>query len=188
MQKLRPLDSHEMKVVWQDFSGYSHVLFTSKIAVRFFYAAMEHFFPNQDALAGKIIFCIGKATATAVRERGGLVQKIALQETQEGLMELLRMIDTERAYVFYPRSSLARLRLESFLIQMQIRYQVCSLYDTITNVQKPLPDLEEFEEIVFTSPSTIKAFLEIYPKIPSNKKITCLGPVTCEALARLERK
>jgi uroporphyrinogen-III synthase len=39
-----------------------------------------------------------------------------------------------------------------------------------------------FDEIVFTSPSTVAAFKEIFGALPRGKKLVAIGPITEEAL------
>jgi uroporphyrinogen-III synthase len=57
------------------------------------------------------------------------------------------------------------------------------LYETVAQRVEPVPDLRLFDEIVFTSPSTVDAFFEIFGHIPSGKKIVAIGPVTADRLA-----
>ncbi len=63
-------------------------------------------------------------------------------------------------------------------------FQDCFIYDTIVQKNQPIPDLEDIDEIVFTSPSTIKAFLDIFSAIPLDKKLVTMGPITQKALSR----
>ena len=59
---------------------------------------------------------------------------------------------------------------------------MCPIYDTRTVQPKVVPDLTKVDEIVFTSPSTVKAFLDVFSEIPQDKKLTTIGPVTEQAL------
>ena len=56
------------------------------------------------------------------------------------------------------------------------------LYDTISQVIQPKPNLDHVDEIVFTSPSTVKAFIEIFGVLPRGKKCLAIGPITEQAL------
>ena len=85
-----------------------------------------------------------------------------------------------------PRSSLSRPILVNFFQQRYILYQACDLYDTVAQALEPKPNLDEVEEIVFTSPSTVSAFLEIFGSLPKGKKLIAIGPVTEQVL--LSRK
>jgi len=65
-----------------------------------------------------------------------------------------------------------------------VRFTAIDLYRTVFQRPDPVPSLEEMEEIVFTSPSTVEAFLQIYGQIPKNIKITAIGPVTQNVLSK----
>jgi uroporphyrinogen-III synthase len=67
-------------------------------------------------------------------------------------------------------------------MQRQIRFQACDLYDTVSQEICPKPDLDQVDEIVFTSPSTVKAFVEIFGGLPRGKKCLAIGPITQQAL------
>lgn len=154
-----------------DFESYTHILFTSKNTVSIL---LDQF----KSLEGKQIIAIGKSTAAKLEEAGWKPHLIAEQESQEGVIELLKHHDLSNAYFFYPRSSLARKKLEHYLIKRDIRHQICDLYETVFQQPGPLPDLSFIQEIIFTSPSTVKAFLAAYGSIPQDKKLTCIGEIT----------
>ncbi|HNA62653.1 MAG TPA: uroporphyrinogen-III synthase [Rhabdochlamydiaceae bacterium] len=164
--------------IWDDFSEYTHILFTSKNGVSIFLAQCSK------PLTDKQLIAIGAATAARLREHQIEPHFVAEEESQEGVIELLRLQDLTDAYILYPRSSLARKKLENFFIERQIRYQVCDLYETHFQKIEPVPNLSEIKEIIFTSPTTVRGFLEIYGKLPRDKKLTCIGPVTEEELRK----
>jgi uroporphyrinogen-III synthase len=172
----RPIPPH----ILDDMDEYTHYIFTSKNAVSIFFESIGTY-----DLSKKVIIAIGPSTATRLEQKGCPATHVAEEETQEGVIALLRMIDLEDAYILLPHSALARKLLEDFLVQRGIRHQVCDLYDTFTQKNEPLPNLEEIDEIIFTSPSTVRAFVEIFSRIPDNKTLTCIGPVTQQELTRM---
>jgi uroporphyrinogen-III synthase len=51
---------------------------------------------------------------------------------------------------------------------------------------EPIPSLASIREIIFTSPSTVEGFFDIFKGEPlENKKLNCIGPVTENALAKI---
>lgn len=166
----RPIPTY----ILEDMDEFTHVIFTSKNAVSIFCEAVK--------ITNKIIVAIGKKTAEALTSRKIEVHLAPEEESQEGLIELLRPFDLDDAYILYPRSSGARGVLEDFFRKREIRYQVCDLYDTMTAPVNPGFDLHEFKEIIFTSPSTVRAFREIFGSIPADKKLTCQGKITQAAV------
>jgi uroporphyrinogen-III synthase len=161
-----PLSEHLLDQ-WEEFT---HILLTSPNAARIMTS-----YKNLD---GKKIIAIGKGTADVI----GNCFAIANPETQEGMIDLLKSINLSRSYILYPRSSKARPLLASYLNEANIRHHTCNLYETLYLKPNPIPDLAQFDEIVFTSPSTVHAFLEIYGSIPQDKHILAIGPVTDQAL------
>lgn len=174
------LDIHSMEHIWSDFLEYTHILFTSKNSVPFFLQAVSRF-SLESYVSQKKILAIGHITADHLSQAGMVPAHIACPETQEGVGSLIRQLDRD-IYLFYPRAKQARSYLETFLAQMEIRHQICHLYETVAYPHQAVPSLDEFDEIIFTSPSTIKYFIHFFSKIPKDKRITCLGPVTQEAI------
>jgi uroporphyrinogen-III synthase len=95
--------------------------------------------------------------------------------TQEGVIELLKQI--QGSFVI-PRSKCARTALTDYLRGSGKRYLAIDLYDTVCQKLEPVPHLEDFEEIVFTSPSTVEGFLQIFGALPRNKRLIAIGPIT----------
>lgn len=158
-----------------DWNEVSHLLFTSKSAV----AHWEHF-------EGKTALAIGEATAEELKKRG-VSCFLAPFATQEGMIELLKTLDLQDAYLFWPRSSKARDVLELYLQTLNVRFQIVDLYDTHYQKLEPVPSLDQVEEIIFTSPSTVDGFLQIFGSLPKNKKLTPIGPITAKKIQSAEK-
>lgn len=166
----RPID----REAFAQLVVYTHIIFTSKYSVQFFFAALKELSLE---LGNQEIIAIGESTAKYIREKG-VEPLVAPDATQEGVIELLSRKDLKQAYVFLPRSSLARDLLPNFLQGAGVRYRLCDLYDTLPQKPEPVPNLDEVEEIVFTSPSTVRAFLDIFGSLPKNKILTPIGRIT----------
>lgn len=167
---IRTIPVQELDAAAKQFlSTATHFLFTSRTAV-------QHWFKLSSIC--KESLAIGPATAAALQERGFSPQ-IAPVATQEGMVQMLHHLPTAR--FFWPRSSGARPFLANFLGP---RVQCFDLYKTVAHCTLPLPDLAQFDEIVFTSPSTVEAFIALFGALPRDKKLTPIGPVTRSALLR----
>ena len=154
--------------------AFTHVVFTSQMAVAYWHIQLKD----------KVFIAIGEATAAAVRIKGA-IPLVAFQATQEGVIEFLSGMDLREAFLFLPRSRLARSALTDYLDRSRIRHFALDLYDTVFQKPEPVPNLTEFGEIVFTSPSTVEGFLKIFGKLPRDKKLTAIGPITKSALQKL---
>ena len=162
------------QAILNDFNRFTHVILTSPNAVKIL--------QSQFSLKDKQVLAIGTGTAELLQYKP---LAIASTETQEGMIELLKQLSLEHAYILYPRSSQARPLLGEYL-KTHYRCQICDLYETINLKPDPLPNLDDFDEIVFTSPSTVRAFMALYGKMPENKKLTCIGPITERVLLEIE--
>lgn len=170
----RPKQDPAIAQAFASLQHYTHLIFTSKSAVSIF---MDYASQSPD-LDDKRLIAVGKKTAAKLASYGILHPLVAKEETAEGVVQLLSDLDLAKAHVFWPHSSLSRPIITAWLKQQQVCHCACALYDTIPNIPETIPDLNRFDEIVFTSPSTIDAFLQIYKRFPADKTLTCIGPVT----------
>lgn len=150
---------------------FTHLIFTSKTAVELF---AEHF-PHLKDLFG---IAVGKATASRMKQHGICVECIASDETAEGIVCELKTLDLKNAHVLWPHAAGSRRVISDFLKESHIQFHECILYHTEAQVPFPLPDLNRVDEIVFTSPSTVSAFLALVGQLPTNKKLSAIGPIT----------
>ena len=143
------------------------MIFTSQTAVRYWPGPWD-----------KSILAIGQATAGALQAKG-LNPLMAPEATQEGIISLIANVP---GYFLLPHSALARPTLTDYMTQKKIPFYSLTLYNTLFQKLEPVPDLDLFDEIVFTSPSTVEGFLRIYGTLPKKKKLTAIGPITERAL------
>lgn len=169
----------QIRRAFEALDAYTHLIFTSKNAVNVFFSLLEK---SVETLKQKTVIAVGQVTAAHLHMQGLAPQFVAQLETQEGIIALLEQMDLEEAYMFLPRSSLSRPVLTQYFAQREISFEACDLYDTVSQVLTPTPDLHEIDEIVFTSPSTVKGFMEIFGALPSGKKCLAIGPITQKAL------
>lgn len=167
------------------FSDYTHLLFTSKSSVTLFFEYASHFDISMESIQSKTIIVVGQKTASKLQDFGVIPQAIAEEETAEGVTKLLQEMSLEQANFFWPHSARSRSIISNWLTTNGIRHCSCIFYDTIYIKPEALPDLNSFEEIMFTSPSTVDAFIACYGRLPTNKKLSCKGPVT-EAYLRCQ--
>ena len=121
------------------------------------------------------MIAIGTATAALLKELG-FSSLVPEDETAEGVVDILKSINIKNA--LYLHSSRARDVISHYLKSNHIACFQAPLYDTVMQKIQPVPSLDSFDEIVFTSPSTVDAFLEIFKQLPHNKTLTAIGPIT----------
>lgn len=173
----RPTSCPHIQKAFQQLPLYTHIIFTSRSAIPIYLHLSKTLNPKYEHLHHQII-AVGSSTAQCAKQFNFNVQMIAKTETAEGIIEEIKKICPLKASFFWPHSSLARPILSNFFLSEKITFHECCIYDTIEQKPLPIPNIELFDEIVFTSPSTVHAFLKIFHNLPSHKKLTPIGPIT----------
>lgn len=166
-----PLVMHMMKK-WQ---SYTHILFTSRSAVRLL--AKYCVFFGCDPTQKKGI-AVGRATAGEMAHCRFCVDYVAELEQAEGVVELLTQISLREASLLWPHSALARGVLSDYFKKNKLKVEEVPIYTTLAVDSHDPPDLNMFRRIIFTSPSTVDAFIKIYGSLPCDKELAFIGPIT----------
>lgn len=166
--QIKPIPSlpQEIEAIWENVS---HILFTSPNAVHCWNQLSSVRLDIKEKIA------IGEGTAFSLRQIGQSCIQAAMA-TQEGVIETITK--TEISFLLWPHSLKSRPVLQKFLKEKKIPFYSFVLYQPVMQIPSSLLDLNEFDEIVFTSPSVVDAFFEIYKIVPKNIKLTAIGPVT----------
>lgn len=172
---IQPLaDDSGLRAAACTLDAYDYLLFTSRHAV---YALTPYVTALPQALR---VVSIGSTTTEALRQIGIIESEQVEQDNSYGVIDWFR--SRSRGRVLIPRSSLARDIIPKGL--RALGYEVT----TITAYENHLPenpqkvDLGQIDRIVFTSPSTIDNFINLYGALPIGKQLMARGPVTAHYL------
>jgi uroporphyrinogen-III synthase len=179
----RSIDNLLIQNSFQDIEEYTHVVFTSKNGVRIFFKYLDQL---NIKIGHQHFIAIGKATAQAIEQCGQTVLLTSNDEHAEGLIAAIDKLSFANSYFFWPHSAGSRQVIPNYFKLRNIRFRECVFYETQSFIPSSLPDLKKFQEIVFTSPSTVDAFIEAFGEIPWGKKITPIGPVTEAHLKKIK--
>lgn len=180
--KARPYDDFLIQEALKDFHLYSHVIFTSKTTVKILCEYLKLKNISRRLGEDKHVIAVGEITASYLREYGVESITVPKKETAEGIVEELVKIHTAKAHYFWPHSCKSRPVIQNFFDGVEATYKSCILYDTEIRIPSPIPNLSEFQEIVFTSPSTVDAFMKIFGAFPCHIKYTPIGEITAHYL------
>lgn len=170
------------------FEHFQVIIFTSQTTIKVLCALLEERQISTSVLLEKKNLAIGKATSTALVQLGVQAAGVAQKESAEGMIELLKTFNLDTLSVLYPKSAFARPLIANFLHDSHIHHLSCSIYEPQLQIAFPIPCLSLFDELVFTSPSVVDAFIKIFGPIPWEKQITSIGPVTAKYLDSLSQK
>lgn len=175
-------DQHDIINGFKDILSYSHFLFTSKSTVHAFFTQFSFFGYQLPQILSKKMICVGKQTAKVLQSYGIQQPLISPVETAEGMVDFLMSQLSEESYFFWPHAALSRPVIRDFLIAHGLKYKECVLYETFVNKDLVKIHLHDIDEIHFTSPSTVDAFIQIYGPLPKEKILKAIGPITEQKL------
>lgn len=179
-------DNQALYDALENLQKYGWIAFTSPAGVKVFYDAMKEKRIDIRSLANVHFAAIGTATRKAIEDRGILVD--LMPEVYSGA-ELGRLLAREltnammagrNARLLLPRAKIGTDEVIRPLKEANIRYTDLPIYDTAA-VEKS--DWEGYDETVdyvaFTSASTVKGFVQLYPQADCTKvKALCIGEQT----------
>ncbi|MCB1136569.1 MAG: uroporphyrinogen-III synthase [Chlamydiia bacterium] len=166
----------------RSLEDFSHVILTSRTTVELLFG---HFGVSPVQLQNATIIAVGQATARACEQHGLRVHHTAEKETAEGVIRVLKSLHLRGSYVFWPHSAQARHVILNYLLAAAIPNLCCPLYRTEPRRPEDLPDLKQYSNYIFTSPSTVHAFTEVFGRLPEAGKSQSIGPVTAKALKKV---
>lgn len=156
------------------------IVFTSRNGVRYFFEAIDRIGIDIRSLANTLIASVGKATSAELRLHHISADFESPTESAEGIVGMLRQrAEGNKLDILLPRSAIGIGQLPKELEKMGHRVTDIALYTTTANGgAKPLDDLSQFNEIIFTSPSCVAAFRQIYGSLPEGIPLTAKGKTT----------
>ena len=175
-----PEDWQPLDAALKRLASYSLVVFTSRFAVAALLRRLLALGGDARRLAGARLAAIGRGTAAALRSRGLAADLVAASEHTEGLLEALRQAGPmagER--VLLPRSALAGDALPDALHAAGAQVTAVTAYRNLPVPDPVRVDLAALDAALFTSPSTVAAFRNLYGEhVPAALALWCRGPRT----------
>ncbi len=167
----------------EKLAEYDYMIFTSVNGVTTFFDFLrENEFDIRHIRAD--FAAIGPATASALKERGVVPAIVAEQFVAESLFESLKPIIKPGDKMFVARSRQAR----PYLVE-QLRAQGCLVDEVhvyhVEPGQLQGKSLEEVDNIIFTSPTTVRNLIAMTSKEEiRQKELLAIGPITSQELQK----
>jgi uroporphyrinogen III methyltransferase/synthase len=153
---------------------FNWLFFTSANAVRFFFDRLHSSGADARSLSPMKVAVIGKTTAQQLLGFGIAADIVPDTESSAGLLDKFSTIDIKNKNVLLPKAKAASKELPEGLIKLGAKVDVVPVYQTIEMEPEDV-DFEHIDKILFTSGSTVKAFVKKFGKVPPHIKACCLG-------------
>lgn len=174
-------DYSHFEEILKRLKTFDWLIFTSAHSVRFFFERLHLVGSDARSLASVRIAAIGKTTAGELSDFGILADLVPDNESSAGLLDKFGTMDMNNKSVLIPRAKVASHELPEGLTAMGAAVEEVPAYMTV-EIEPADVDFEHIDKILFTSGSTVRAFVKKFGHVPPQVKAYCLGtPTQAEA-------
>ena len=159
-----------------------YVVFTSQHSISSTIECIPELLEEQE---NYIFISIGDTTTEALHNTG---IKDVIQVEEDNRFGIIKWFEKEKEKydeanaryedIIYPHSSLSPEDIPLALQELGFSVKSFVAYKNVMPEHPRLVNLNHFKRIVFTSPSTIDNFIELYDKLPENTEFITRGPIT----------
>jgi uroporphyrinogen III methyltransferase/synthase len=187
-----PRSCEDLDRAIESVRDYDWLVFTSVNGVAKFFERLTGSGKDVRELYGLRIAAIGEATAGEIEKKGVRVELLPVEYRAEGLIEMFGKENMMGKRVLLPRAKEARDVLPAKLREMGARVDVVTAYETTRPGKQAAARIKSMlaknmiDAVTFTSSSTVRNFLSIFPGFkPSRGKpaLACIGPITAKTLS-----
>jgi uroporphyrinogen III methyltransferase / synthase len=174
-------DYSKLDDMFKRLKDFDWLIFTSVNGVRFFFERLRLNGLDARALCSLKVAAIGKTTAQRLAGFGILADLIPDTESSAGLLEKFETLDVRNKKMLLPQAKAASRELAEGLVALGATAEEVPVYETI-EAEPTDVDFDHIDKILFTSGSTVRAFVKKFAKVPARVKACCLGaPTQAEA-------
>jgi len=171
----KPLNSETRKAILSDWDI---VLFTSRYSVQIFVSYLFELQLDVRWFFGKIVVSIGHSTSDVLKSFGIRDDFQSQKEDSNGVLDLFLNSRFLRKKVLLPRSELGLNIIPEGLKALGYEVNALAIYQNSLPDDFQKPELKKYETIIFTSPSCVNNFVQVYGHIPKDKKFVFKGQHT----------
>lgn len=170
-------DTTHVDAMLDTIPTYDWIVLTSVNSAKFLFERL--FAQGQDVrVLGTVkIAAIGKSTAKRLREYGLKADLVPHTESSGGLLEAFSQVNVTGKQMLLPRAEIATDELPNGLEAMGAHIEKLVVYKTV-DVEPDEVDFDYIDQILFTSGSTVRAFVKYFGQVPDHVKVYCLGQPT----------
>jgi len=183
--KIKPIEDYrEFDNYLKNIRGYDWIIFASRYGVEYFFKRLKIVSYDSRALNGIKIAAVGDSTKNRLLDFGIKADLVPRNESSKGFIERFKKENFKGKNIFLPRSDISDKGLEKELGKLGVLVTTSVAYRNVMPKDLPDLDLNDFDKIMFTSPSTVRNFKKRYKKVPKKVKIRYIGDVTLREIKR----
>ncbi len=168
----------------KNIKRFDWIVFASRYGVEYFFKRLNNLGFDSRNLSEIKIAAIGSSTRNRLLDFGISADLMPKKESSEGLLEEFQKLGLRGKKIFLPRSDISDKGLRKKLEKLKAKVTSSFAYRNVMPKGLPDLDLNNFNEIIFTSPSTVRNFKKRYIRVPENTKIRYIGGATKAEIKR----
>ncbi len=157
---------------------YDWIVFASRFGVKYFMERLCAAGLDARNLSGIKLAAVGASTGNMLEKYVLSPDLVPDDESSMGLIEALKEEGITGQKIFMPRSDLSDKGLKTAFESLGAVVVSADAYKNVMPENLPDLDLSVFDEVVFTSPSSVRNFKKRYGNVPEKTSVTCIGAVT----------
>ncbi|MEN8127194.1 MAG: uroporphyrinogen-III C-methyltransferase [Planctomycetota bacterium] len=170
-------DNEQAAVYFESPKPYDWIVFTSGNGIKFFFKKLYAAGADARIFASTKFAVIGKASEKRLAEYGIKADLCAAVESSTGLLEAFSEIDVSGCSILLPGAKVVSDKLPDGLTQRAAEVDKLIVYETIEQDIDDI-DLDYINQVLFTSGSTVRAFVNKFGPVPKHIEPLCLGTPT----------
>jgi uroporphyrinogen-III synthase len=172
--EIAAVENNDLQAHLTHIDNYDYLLFTSRFTVRYCMPLL-HELPERLRIVS-----IGHTTTAELHKHGLTNIEQAESDNSYGVIEWFR--NQPSGKVLFPRSAIALPIICEGLQQLGFDVHPVTAYTNRMPVNPQKVNINDFDKIVFTSPSTVHNFVKLYGALPAEKELVARGPITQQAI------
>ena len=167
-------DNEQTTQSLQNAAKHDWIIFTSGNGIKFFFKKLFALGLDCRIFAHTKFAVIGQASGERLAEFGIKADLVAETESSSGLLEAFSTIDVSGLSILLPQAEVSSEQLPEDLAARGAKVEKLTVYKTIEKEIDDV-DLDYIDQVLFTSGSTVRAFVEKFSNIPKHIEALCLG-------------
>ncbi|MBP5482625.1 MAG: hydroxymethylbilane synthase [Paludibacteraceae bacterium] len=170
----------------QGGKAFDYILFTSRNGVRYFTEQLSA--DDLSLLKEAKVISVGQATTRSLNDLGITPVYESESASAKGIVAYFERNGLSGKRILLPRSAIGIAALPLELRRLGNEVTDLPIYKTETDPESEVvKDLSVYNEILFSSPSGVRAFMERYGGLPNDVPLTSIGETTAkEILASIQ--
>jgi uroporphyrinogen III methyltransferase / synthase len=173
----RQPDENEKRIL-ATLDQFNRIIFTSRYSIEYFFRWLMDEGLDVRNLLHLQIDVIGKTTAGVLREKGLNIKPLSDDDSSEGMLKYYREHNLAGEKILLPRSDKGLDVLPLGLSELGNEVNILTVYLNKQPENLVKHNLDDFYGVVFTAPSTVSRFRDIYNGFPAHLQYVFRGAQT----------